>query len=66
LSSFAEKVRQQQYDFDESVLKPYLPLDRMQQAVFDCANKLYGLRFVHRPDVAGYHPDVQVRLGPNI
>ena len=32
----------------------------MVQAMFDCAERLYGLRFVARPQVAGYHPDVKV------
>lgn len=41
-------------------LKPYFPLDRMIQAIFDCANKLFGLTFVKRPDIVAYHPDVDV------
>ena len=31
----------------------------MCEAVFDCANKLFGLRFVHCPDITSYHPDVK-------
>lgn len=31
----------------------------MCEAVFDCANQLFGLRFVHRPDITTYHPDVK-------
>ena len=31
----------------------------MCEAVFDCANKLFGLRFVHCPDIVSYHPDVK-------
>lgn len=54
-------MRQQKYDFDESVLKPYLPLERISEAVFECAQRLYGLRFVPRPDVVAYHPDVKVK-----
>lgn len=57
---YAEKVRQSRYSFDEALLKPYLSLDAMTAAVFDVAHKLFGLRFVKRPDVAGYHEDVQV------
>ena len=52
---FAEKVRQSRYNFDESELKPYLSLDRMVEAVFACAHKLFGLRFVPRPDILSYH-----------
>jgi peptidyl-dipeptidase Dcp len=31
----------------------------MCQAIFDCANKLFGLRFVYRDDLPVYHPDVK-------
>jgi peptidyl-dipeptidase Dcp len=57
---YAEKVRQQRFDLDEAQVKPYFPLERMVQAVFDCANRLFGLRFVHLPEVRAYHADVQV------
>ncbi|MBB3194160.1 M3 family metallopeptidase [Roseateles terrae] len=57
---YAEKVRQQRYQLDESEVKPYFPLEAMVQAMFDCAQRLYGLHFVPQPHVAGYHPDVKV------
>jgi len=56
----AEKVRQARYDLDEANVKPYFPLDRMVDAVFDCAGRLFGLRFVPQPEVRAYHPDVKV------
>jgi peptidyl-dipeptidase Dcp len=57
---YAEKVRQRTYALDEAVLKPYLQLDRIIQAAFDVAGKLFGLSFAARPDLAGYHPDVRI------
>ena len=57
---YAEKVRKARYDFDEAALKPYFPLDRMLNAAFDCANRLFGIQFVARPDLKAYHPDVRV------
>jgi len=57
---YAEKVRQQRFQLDEAEVKPYFPLEAMVQAMFDCASRLYGLRFVAQPRVAGYHPDVKV------
>jgi peptidyl-dipeptidase Dcp len=56
----AEKVRKARYDFDDAVLKPYFSLDRMVEAAFDCAGRLFGIRFVARPDLVAYHPDVRV------
>ena len=57
---YAEKVRQRSFDLDDSEVKPYFPLDRMVEAIFDVAGKLFGLSFVLRPDITTYHPDVQV------
>jgi Zn-dependent oligopeptidase len=56
---YAEKVRQTKYNIDDGEVKPYFPLQSMVEAIFDCAAKLFGLRFVHRPDLVSYHPDVQ-------
>jgi peptidyl-dipeptidase Dcp len=57
---YAEKVRQARYDLDEATVKPYFPLDRMVEAVFDCAQRLFGVRFTARADLQAYHPDVKV------
>ncbi len=56
----AEKVRQARYDLDEAAIKPYFPLNRMVEAVFDCAQRLFGIRFVEQPQLRAYHPDVKV------
>jgi peptidyl-dipeptidase Dcp len=57
---YAEKVRKARYDCDDALIKPYFALDRMLEAAFDCANRLFGLSFVERHDIATYHPDVRV------
>ena len=57
---YAEQVRQANYNFDESELKPYLSLDAVTNAMFDVSNKLYGLKYVKRDDIEAYHPDVNV------
>jgi len=57
---YAERVRKQRYDIDDAQVKPYFSLDRMVEAAFDCAHRLFGIEFVRRPDIAAYHPDVRV------
>ncbi|MCE8510501.1 M3 family metallopeptidase [Ruegeria pomeroyi] len=53
---YAARRRKAEHDLDEAALKPYLQLDRMIEASFACANRLFGLEF--RPlDIALYHPD---------
>ena len=53
---YAEKRRKAEHDLDEAALKPYLQLDRMIEAAFACANRLFGLEFAPL-DVPLYHPD---------
>ena len=48
---YAEKLRQERCDLDEAEIKPYLQLDRMIEAAFDTAERLFGLRFSERTDV---------------
>ena len=56
---WAEKVRQRTYALDDAEVKPYFALDRMVAAAFDCAERLFGVRFVERSDLPIYHPDVK-------
>ncbi|UWQ49162.1 M3 family metallopeptidase [Leisingera caerulea] len=53
---YAEKRRKAEHDLDDAELKPYLQLDRMIEASFACANRLFGLEF-KALDVPLYHPD---------
>lgn len=57
---YAEKLRQKTYALDEATVKPYFQLERMIEASFDCATRLFGLTFRPAPDVPVYHPDVRV------
>lgn len=58
---YAEKVRQQRYDFDAAQLKPYFEMTNvLENGVFYAANQLYGLTFKKRDDLPVYHPDVTV------
>ena len=57
---YAEKLRLARYDFDENELKPYLQLDKVVDAAFFVAERLFGLTFTERHDIPGYHPDVRV------
>ncbi len=55
---YSEKRRKAEHDLDEAALKPYLSLDAMLGAMFDCANRLFGLEF-REIDGPFYHPDVR-------
>ncbi|SDO27883.1 peptidyl-dipeptidase Dcp [Lutimaribacter pacificus] len=53
---YAARRRRAEHDMDEAELKPYLQLDRMIEAAFTCANRLFGLTFAPL-DIPLYHPD---------
>jgi peptidyl-dipeptidase Dcp len=57
---YAEKVRKRDHDLDETELKPYLRLDKIIEAAFDTATRLFGLRFEEKHGLPVYHPDVRV------
>jgi peptidyl-dipeptidase Dcp len=57
---YAEKLRQAKANFDDAAIKPYLALDHMIEAAFDCAGRLFGVTFTERKDIPVWHPDVRV------
>ncbi|XUU59902.1 M3 family metallopeptidase [Erythrobacter sp. HA6-11] len=58
---YANKVKAEQYAFDEDEAAEYMQLDRvLEDGVFYMAEKLYGLKFEKRDDIPVYHPDVTV------
>jgi peptidyl-dipeptidase Dcp len=57
---YAEKLRLRRANFDDAAIKPYLSLDRMIEAAFDCATRLFGVSFAERKDIPVWHPDVRV------
>ena len=59
-SFYAEKLRIERYDLSDEQLKPYFQLENCIKAIFDLANKLYGLTFCELNDIPVYHKDVKV------
>ncbi|MGB3389280.1 MAG: M3 family metallopeptidase [Pseudaminobacter sp.] len=57
---YQEKLRVEKYAFDEAELKPYLQLERIIEACFDVATRLFGISFVEKTGIAAWHPDVRV------
>ena len=55
---YAEKLRKAKFDLDEAELKPYLQLDKMVEAAFETARRLFGLSFAP-VSVPLYHPDAR-------
>ncbi len=57
---YAEKLRKTKYDLDLNAVRPYLQLERLREALFWAAGRLYGLSFVEVKDVPVYQADMRV------
>lgn len=56
---YSEKVRKQEHDLDEAEIKPYLQLDKIIEAAFETANRLFNLSFKEVEGLPLYHEDVR-------
>ena len=55
---YTEKLRKEKYALNDETITPYFKLENVLQGAFDCATKLYGVKFVKRTDIPVYHPEV--------
>lgn len=54
---YAEKIRKEKYELDESAIRPYFELNNVRQGAFLLANKLWGLQFIKLENVPVPHPE---------
>ncbi len=59
-SFWAEKLKADQYSFNEEDMKPYFELNNTIKGVFGLATKLYGYTFKEAKGIPTYHPDAKV------
>lgn len=57
---YAEKVKKQKYDFDESEVRPYFSVENVLQGLFGAAERLYGIKMVELPNAPKYMEEVTV------
>lgn len=58
---YAEKVRAERYNLDESRIRQYFEVTNvLENGVFYMAEQLYGITFRKRTDIPVYHPDMTV------
>ncbi|MAE71406.1 MAG: peptidase M3 [Gemmatimonadetes bacterium] len=57
---YAEKLKQERFDFDDESLRPYLPLERVLAGALELIETLFALTFREASDLPVYHPDVRV------
>ena len=59
LPFWAERRREQEYDFSEEALRPYFPLPRVLDGLFALAQRLFGVRIEAADGVPVWHDDVR-------
>ena len=56
---YTEKLRKEKYALNDEVIKPYFSLENVLAGAFDCATKLYGVKFIERKDIPVYNKEVR-------
>lgn len=57
---YADKVKREKFDLDDTATRPYFALDNVLKGMFDTTEKLYGVKFVEIPDAPKYIEDMKV------
>ncbi len=56
---YTEKLRKSKYALNDADIKPYFRLENVLAGAFDCAHRLYGIKFVERTDIPVYYEGVK-------
>jgi oligopeptidase A len=59
IAYWSERYRQAELQLSDEELKPYFPLERMLEALFFTARKLFGITLKADDAIATWHPDVR-------
>jgi len=55
---WSEKLRMERFSIDDEALRPYMPLDKVREAVLGLATRLYGLSFLENRSIPVYNEEV--------
>ena len=56
---YSEKLKQQLFNLDDEILKPYFQLEKVLDGAFTIAERLYGITFKEIFDIDKYHDEVR-------
>ncbi len=59
INYYSEKLRHHQFDINQETLRPWFPLNRVIDGLFQIVEKLYGIRIEEKTGVEVWHPDVR-------
>lgn len=58
IAYYGEKMRKANYDFDEEELRPYFPLPKVMQGMFDLMGRLFALKVIPAPTLPTWDKEV--------
>ena len=58
-SYYSNKLKNQKFNINEEMLRPYFELEQVKKGVFGLAERLYGITFRKNTDIPVYHKDVE-------
>ncbi len=56
---YSEKLRKHSFDLSQEELRPWFPVERVKQGLFDIVGRLYGVTVTRKPDVETWHPQAE-------
>jgi oligopeptidase A len=56
---WSERLQRERYNVSQDQLRPYFPLPRVLDGLFEVAQHLFGVRIVERSEVPMWHPDAR-------
>ena len=59
-SYYANKLKEERFNINSEMLRPYFELSNVKKGVFGLATRLYGITFRPNTEAPVYHPDVEV------
>lgn len=55
---WSEKLRLERFNIDDEALRPFMPLEKVKEAVLGLATRLYGLTFTENSEIPVYNQEV--------
>lgn len=56
---YSEKLKNEKYNIDQELLRPYFELNNVIKGVFGLATRLYGITFCENKNIPVFHPEVK-------
>lgn len=58
-SYYSDKLKDERFDLNDEMTRPYFELERVKKGVFGLATDLYGITFHKNENTPVYHPEVE-------